>query len=235
MGAVGAEHVMGHFGMGRTTTYHRLALLTREKMLECQVVLYGRPGMYSATAKGLRWQGLERVKRFRITPNGFEHAWQVADAAAQLHQALPDWNVVGEREIRWIELEEQELFASIQVGNIGDRKVMHRPDLALTLPGRGVVAIEVELSIKSKPLLAKICRGWARARHIDSVYYLADPRTARAVKRAVTATNAADRVRVLALEDIPTLAEEVCEQANRHLPQPYSPSATQPNRHLPAN
>ncbi len=62
----------------------------------------------------------------------------------------------------------------------------------------------------------EICRGWARARHIDRVYYLATPKTARAVKRAASAANAADHVRVLALDDIPTLAEEVCDQVAAH-------------------
>jgi hypothetical protein len=211
IGPVGVEHVAGRFEMSDRTAYRRLKSLTGEGMLEHHMLLYQRPGLYTATRKALRWQGLERLSPSKICAGDYEHAWQVARAATGLHQALPDWDVVGEREIRAIEIEDKDLFASVQIAKYADRQVLHLPDLALTLPGRGVVPIEVELSVKSKPLLTKICRGWARARHIDRVYYLATPKTARAVKRAASAVNATDRVRVLALDDIPTLAADMCD------------------------
>jgi hypothetical protein len=80
------------------------------------------------------------------------------------------------------------------------------------------VPIEVELSTKSASRLAAICRGWARARHINTVYYLATPRPARAVQRAIHATNTADRIRVLDLDDIPTLANEQYTAEDHHQP-----------------
>lgn len=209
LGAAGAEHVMRRFGMGRSSTYNRLMLLERAGLLAHHSVLYERPGMYSATAAGLRWQGLERHGVFKVRPGTFEHIWQVAHAAAELQRALPDWDVLSEREIRLVEADGGSLFASVRVGVVGDDQVLHRPDLALALPGMGVVPVEVELSVKSPARLAKICRGWARARHIDRVYYLATRGPARAVQRAVKATHAEDRVRVLALDAIPTLAAEV--------------------------
>jgi hypothetical protein len=195
IGPVGVEHVAGRFEMSDRTAYRRLKSLTGEGMLEHHMLLYQRPGLYTATRKALRWQGLERLSPSKICAGDYEH----------------DWDVVGEREIRAIEIEDKDLFASVQIAKYADRQVLHLPDLALTLPGRGVVPIEVELSVKSKPLLTKICRGWARARHIDRVYYLATPKTARAVKRAASAVNATDRVRVLALDDIPTLAADMCD------------------------
>ena len=209
LGAAGAEQVMGWFGMGRSAAYHRLGTLTRDGLLEHHAVLFGRPGMYSATAAGLRWQGLDRLPVYRVRPGGFEHAWQVAHTAVELHSAMPSWDVSSEREIRSIEADGDSLFGSVQVGRVGDRPVFHRPDLVLALPGVGVVPVEVELSIKSASRLAAICRGWARARHIDRVYYLAAPGPGRAVQRAVNATRATDRVRVLGLNDVPSLAAEV--------------------------
>ncbi|HEY2632302.1 MAG TPA: hypothetical protein VGI26_07990 [Solirubrobacteraceae bacterium] len=211
IGAVGAEHVMRRFGMGRSVVYHRLNTLTRDGLLEHHMVLYGRPGVYTATTEGLRWQRLQRLPLFKVRPGGFEHAWQVAHTAAELHHALPGWDVVGEREIRSIETDRKELFASASVGRVVDRQILHRPDLALLLPGSNVIPIEVELSVKSASRLAAICRGWARARHINRVYYLAAPDPGRALKRAIAATHATDRIRVLNLNDIPTLAAEVCE------------------------
>ncbi len=218
IGAAGAEHVGRRFGMGRSMVYHRLNTLTRDGLLDHQMVLYGRPGIYTATTEGLRWQRLERLPVFKVRAGGFDHAWQVAHTAAELHRALPGWDVVGEREIRFIENDGKDLFASASVGRVADRPVLHRPDLALALPGTGVVPIEVELSVKSASRLAAICRGWARARHITSVYYLATRQPARALKRAVAATNAADRVRVLALDDIPTLAAELLTEPDSQAP-----------------
>jgi hypothetical protein len=208
LGAAGAEHVMRRFGMGRSAAYHRLGSLTGDGLLEHHAVLFGRPGMYSATAAGLRWQGLERFGVCGVRPGGFEHAWQVAQVAVELHCAMPGWGVASEREVRSIEADGGELFASVQVRRVGDRPVLHRPDLALTHPGVGVVPVEVELSIKSASRLAAICRGWTRARHIDRVYYLAAEGPRRAVLRAVHATNAADRVTVLGVDDISSLAAE---------------------------
>jgi len=85
---------------------------------------------------------------------------------------------------------------------------LHRPDLVLTCKRGLVVPIEVELSTKAASRLAAICRGWARARHIHTVYYLAAPGPARAVQRAIGSTKTGDRIRVLELDDIPTLADE---------------------------
>jgi hypothetical protein len=210
LGAAGAEHVMRQFGMGRSMAYARLSSLTRDGLLEHHAVLFARPGMYSATQAGLRWQGLDRLGVCRVRPGGFEHAWQVAQAAVELHHAMPGWEVLSEREVRSIETDGGKLFGSAQVGQLSGHPMLHRPDLVLVSSGACVVPVEVELSIKSAPRLAAICRGWARARHIDRVYYLAAEGPGRAVQRAVRATKAADHVRVLSLDDVPSLAAEQC-------------------------
>jgi hypothetical protein len=210
LGAAGAEHVMGRFGMSRSMAYHRLGLLTKDRLLEHNAVLYGRPGMYTATREGLRWRGIDRLGVFRVGPGAFEHAWQVACVAVELHQAMPGWGVLSEREVRSVEADGEGLFASAQVGG-GERRGVHRPDLALLSPDGDVVAVEVELSVKSASRLAAICRGWARARHVDGVCYLAAPGPARAVERAVKATRVADRVSVFGLGDVGSLAAEWAE------------------------
>jgi hypothetical protein len=73
-------------------------------------------------------------------------------------------------------------------------------------PRGGVLAVEVELSIKAPACLAAICRGWARARHIDGVYYLAAPSVEGALARAIRETRAEDRITVLPLEDTTALS-----------------------------
>ncbi len=208
LGAAGAEHVMREFVMSRSTAYQRLNSLTRDGLLKHHAVLYGRPGMYTATLTGLRWQGISHLGVFSVSPGGFEHAWQVAHIAVELGDAMPDWELMSERELRSIESERDELIASAQVGQVASRAVLHRPDLVLTCTAGLVIPIEVELSTKSASRLAAICRGWARTRHVNTVYYLAAPGPARAVERAIEKTKTTDRIRVLGLKDIPQLARE---------------------------
>ncbi len=85
-------------------------------------------------------------------------------------------------------------MASARLGERpGGRAALHRPDLALISPTGRTLAVEIELSIKAPRRLAAICRGWARARHVSHVYYLADAAPARAVSRAIAETRAEDR------------------------------------------
>lgn len=213
LGAAGAEHVMRQFQMSRSVTYQRLHSLARDGLLEHHAVLYGRPGMYCATIAGLRWQGLGHLGACRVRPGAFEHAWQVAQAAVELHDGLSGWEVISERMIRSIEAYTGEPLASAQIDHTGERSTLHRPDLALISSDAEILAsIEIELSIKSAARLTTICRGWARARHVNSVYYLAAAGPGRAVKRAAKAAHATDHISVLDLDQVHLLAAELCQR-----------------------
>jgi hypothetical protein len=214
IGAASAEHVMVRFGMGRSWAYARLSRLVRDGLLEQKQLLYRRPGLYVATAEGLRWTCNERLGACRFGPGGFQHAWELAAAAVALHGALPDYKQLSDREIRVGESERPELIASASLGELpGGRPALHRPDLALISLDDRVLAIEVELSIKAPRRLQAICRAYARARHVDHVFYLATSPTQRAVSRAVAEVRAADRITVLALDDIAGVAASIEEGA----------------------
>jgi hypothetical protein len=200
LGAADVHHVAAHFALGRSTAYQRLAMLVRRRLLVQHLLLYGRPALYVATRRGLRWRGLDGLGPCKISAGRFEHAWQIADAAVTLAAGLPDWRLLSDREIIWHEHQRRELIASVRVGSRGGGvAAMHRPDLALLSPQGRVLAIEVELSVKLPTRLASICSGWARARHVDAVYYLASPLAARAVSRAAQKTRAEDRLKILPL------------------------------------
>jgi hypothetical protein len=207
LGAAGAEHVMGRFGMGRSWSYQRLESLSAGGLLAPRALLHRRPALYVATTEGLRWRGLGRLGVYRVGPGGFEHAWQVASVAVALHGMLPGFRVLSEREIRAHEREERQLLASARLGALtGARQQLHRPDLALIDPAGGVHAVEVELSVKARARLQAICTGWARARHIRGVYYLAAPVAAGVLTRAVHETRSQERITILALDDTRALA-----------------------------
>lgn len=216
LGAAGAGHVVRRFGMGRSWAYARLSRLVADGLLEQRTLLYRQPGLYVATAAGLRWRGLERLPTYRVSPGGFEHAREVATAAVALHGALPDRRQLSEREIRLIESDRRELVASVRVGELPNGSpALHRPDLALIASDGPVVAVEVELSVKASRRLAAICRGYARARHLSHVYYLAAPAAGRAVARAVAETRCGDRITVLSLENTDALTAAELGEASR--------------------
>jgi hypothetical protein len=81
IGAASAEHVMTRFGMGRSWAYARLSRLVRDGLLEHKQLLFRRPGLYVATAEGLRWTFNERLGAYRLGPGGFQHAWELATTA----------------------------------------------------------------------------------------------------------------------------------------------------------
>jgi hypothetical protein len=207
IGAAGAEHVMARFRMGRSWAYARLSRLVCDRLLEQKTLLYRQPGLYIATAEGLRWQGLERLGVYGVGPGGFTHAREVASAAVALYRRFPTWTILSERELRVRESDEGELVASARLGELpGGRPALHRPDLALISPQGRALAVEIELSVKAPRRLQAICRGYARARHLSHTYYVAAPPAARAVARAVAETRSQDRITVLALADVDALA-----------------------------
>jgi hypothetical protein len=210
IGAASAEHVMARFGMGRSWAYDRLSRLVRDGLLEQKTLLYRQPGLYIATAEGLRWTLQERLGVYRVGPGSFIHAAEVASTAVALYRALPEWGQMSERELRVREAEEERLIASVRVGELpGGRPALHRLDLALIGRDNRVLAIEVELSIKAPRRLQAIARAYARARYLHHVYYLASSPPARAVGRAITEVRAGDRITVLDLNDVAGLVAAV--------------------------
>ncbi len=200
LGAAGAPHVVARFGITSDWAYQRLRALVKDGLLFKHRVLHDRPSLYVATRRGLTWRCPRGLRVCRMRAGSFEHRWRIADAAVAFGRGLPGWEVLSDREVLWHERERRELLASVRVGSMGgDVPALHRPDLVLLSPAGRVAAIEVELSEKRGSALVTICNGWARARHVHVVYYLASEAAARAVGRAVRETRAEDRVRILPL------------------------------------
>lgn len=207
MGAAGIEHVARWFGMHPTAAQLRLRVLAMDGLLRRHMVLHRRPALYTATLAGLRWQGLAFMKVREVKPGGFEHAWQTVHTAVDLHERLPEWDVLSDRELRGIESENEALYGAVQIRQIRGFPQLRHPDLALVSPSGRVVPVEVELTNKGIARLTAVCREWARARHIKRLYYLAAPRVAPTVERAAKKANALDCITVLALGDTAGLVE----------------------------
>ncbi len=131
----------------------------------------------------------------KIGPGQVDHWLSRADVALWAEDRWGLGSVISERELRFEELAAGKPIGSAVVGELpGGRPMLHRPDLLVTDNG-SPIAIEVELTPKAPRRLEHIVRAWRRARHLDHVLYVvpAGP-VQRAVERAVTATNAQQRV-----------------------------------------
>jgi hypothetical protein len=72
-----------------------------------------------------------------------------------------------------------------------DHRGLHQPDLVLIgAGGEPMIAIEIELTLKTKARLERILRGYLRNRNLAAVRYYAPPQIADAVERVARATGA---------------------------------------------
>jgi hypothetical protein len=206
LGAAAAADVAAHHGLELREARARLGACAGAGQLRAARLLHGEPALYAATRAGLRSVGLEALAPCRVSTTGFAHLSACARLAVALERAHPDSRLASERELRLAERRAGRPIASAEVGLGRDGEpALHRPDLILFGP-QGPVAIEVELTIKSPPRLRQIVRGWGRCRLVQEVVYFASPGAARAVRRAVDALCACDRVTVVELDPSEAIA-----------------------------
>jgi hypothetical protein len=207
LGAVTAEAVAAHLGISLASARGRLRAAEGERLLKRCRPLTGRPALYTVTRTGLRKAGVRGLDPCTVSASNALHLIECARVASALERCYPDHRVQGERELRGEERERHCALASSELGR-GSRgeALRHRPDLVLwpiDPTGALPVGVEVELTIKAPERLAAICRGWARARCVAGVIYLAPPEVERAVQRAIDRAQAHERVVVVPLEALP--------------------------------
>jgi hypothetical protein len=201
IGAVSAQDVMAHFGVGRTVGYRRLRALVDHGLLSRARLVYGQPALYVPTREGLAWAGIPQLEPARVGVATTRH-WATCARLAVILERAERCEVWGEPRLRAAELDGQRPIASAQLGLRPDgRPRLRRPDLVLLPPETAPVAVGVELTVKGARRLEAICRAWARCRIVSEVRYYAPPHVARAVSRAVSSVRADDAIRILSLHD----------------------------------
>lgn len=193
LGAVAAVDAARRLHIAPAQARARMSALARRGLMRSHRPLHGRPPLYTVTRPGLRAVGLGALAPARVTPSSYEHAATCAAVAAHL---APLGAVAGEREVRGPDA----LLAGCALGTrrTGD-PLTHRADLLLSVPGLGGLPVEVELTVKAPRRLHVICRSWARNRRVAGVLYVATPRAARAVGRAVARLAAEEIIAVVDL------------------------------------
>jgi len=146
-------------GMSLDAARRRLRVLGRLGLVRASRPWAGRPAVYAATRAGAGAAGLG-LGPARVRLGTLRHDLRVGELAVALLRATPGARWVSEREIRRQAAEE---------GLAGGP---HVPDGLLLLPDGTRVAVELELTPKTRRHLLRILRFYARSRAYDRVRYL---------------------------------------------------------------
>jgi hypothetical protein len=167
-------------------------------------VLYNDGGLLTATADGLRCAGLDQLAPARVTLSMVPHMIASAAFAAELEPVLVDQQLLSDREHRAAENAAGEPIASAILGTHRDgHDALHRPDFALVKRDRDdVVAVEIELTLKSRTRIERILRGYLRNQNVSAVRYYAPTPIGDAVRRAARAVGADEILEVMPLPSV---------------------------------
>ena len=160
VGCATTEQVRERFGLSKRMGWRRLQALRESGRVRSCRPLIGSGILYPAGAAAPKLRDLD-------------HSLTATAVALQLE--LEGADVVTERMMRRDEhaAGERSLWsvAMPQRFGLGRAPVTHRPDLAIRATG-GLVAVEVELTRKSKGRLADLMAAWARQGQYGEVLYL---------------------------------------------------------------
>ncbi len=189
LGAITAEALAEREGHGSDAAREILEESVELGLLESHSVLVGYPTLYSSTAAGRRLARKHELAGGYAYPKGMRyrgvniqdarHTIACASVMGALERRYPGHRVIGERELHRDEYEMGRRVASVQIRDHGETQ-SHHPDIVIwppATPGKPPplpIAVEVELTIKSRDRLAKICRAWARSSQIEGTLYYAE-------------------------------------------------------------
>ena len=187
-GYLTAAQVSKLMRMSKRMTYLRLQKMVQEKCLNYRRVLFGQAGIYRCSLRGLEEIEAE-LGRFPIRLQTLPHNLAVADIAAALLERHPGSKWTTERELR------REAGQKFGVGlNI------HIPDGVLILNNNKEIAVEVELTAKTKATLSKVLREYLRKSEYCEVWFIC--RTKQQAERYKKLTRGYDFVKVFCSEDV---------------------------------
>jgi hypothetical protein len=185
------EHAQAFLGV---RPYNRLEALRRAGLVEIDQSTASR--CYSATPKGIREVGRTYSRR-KITYDSYRHdvglAWLWL--AARAGSFGPVAEIITERAMRSRDRHAGQTAQRLAVRLGGGRH--HYPDLLLHTPNGKRIAVELELSAKSRTQRERIIGAYAIDRRIDAVVYLVENRaTGRAIQETARRAGISNLVHV---------------------------------------
>lgn len=193
-GGMDARSLQQLFAMSQTPMYRRLAELERHGMVDAVRLGLCASALYVPTARGLRvLLGRQDVHPPSVTDGSYHHQLQVARALGELGALAVPWTTsrgIRRRRIDLCEVGEFEQARRFSLYLSTSRR-QHLPDVAVwpnagrpahTLP----VAVEVELSVKTKSRLDEILDAYATSVDYAGVLYVCGTAgVTRAMTRAI--------------------------------------------------
>ncbi len=189
LGAITAEALSERDGLSAAAARESLDEAVGLGLLERHSLLVGYSDLYTATIAGRKlarkhadaggYPYPEGLRTAGVTIKDARHTIACASVAAALERRYPDHRVIGERELHRDESRQRRRLASVDVRRHGQLR-SHHPDLAIWPPSNAgnsralPIAVEVELTMKSKEELRAICLAFARSRHIEAALYYAE-------------------------------------------------------------
>ncbi len=218
VGAITAEALSERDELGTATAKEHLDEAVGLGLLERHSLLVGYSDLYTVTGSGRMearkhadaggYSYPEGLRTARATIKDARHTIVCASVIAGLERAYPDHRVIAERELHREEHAQQRRLGSVSIRRYGQTR-SHYPDIVLWPPPTAgeppplPIAVEVELTMKSKEELTAICRAFARSRDIAAIVYFAE--TTKLKERlldTVERLNAEEMIVVLPLSTI---------------------------------
>lgn len=158
-----SKHVMRRFNLGRSTCYAQIKLLERLGLVVHRISLAKRFGAYSLSQRGVKYLGGELPYLSRIPLAAYLHHVTVIDVYLEL--------IKKSQSIEWIT--ERYLIKQKSENLTGSK--FHLPDAVVVMPDQGRIAIEVELTLKSKARLMEIITDYEVDKEYSGVWYFCSP------------------------------------------------------------
>jgi hypothetical protein len=204
-----ADQVQALLHISAQVASGRMGALARAGMLGSQALFDRRPRCYWITRRGLQAIGSE-LPTPRLDLRAYQHDVGVAWLwlAARRGAFGPLDQLVSERRMRSQDaaeahsariLGENDEPWAVRLGGLGvsGRARLHYPDLLLLGPDGRRVAVELELTSKTRARRERILAGYGADRRIDAVLYLVDrPGVGRAVRASADRLGISRRVHV---------------------------------------
>lgn len=145
------------FSLRKPRNYQVINKLVRHNLLQHERIFYKRHGIFRLTQAGARFTTLPPLHRVHLA--NYQHDISLLNLYLKVRASYPDTSWISERKLKHDKYK-------LGVGQHG-----HVPDGMLVFPDGKQVAIEVELSWKSKHRLDAILKNYATQFSIQAVWY----------------------------------------------------------------
>jgi len=164
-------HIERKFNLKKPRCYQILQRLTEANLIKHERVFHAKHGAFYLTRQGATYSNLPAIKN--IPKDNYQHQLTVLDIYFQLTKQFANSSWLSERYIK----REKSTYC---VG----KKIRHLCDGVLILPDDKQIAIEVELTMKTKERLEDIIFSYVLHKRIKEVWYYCSPEIIERVRRA---------------------------------------------------